>query len=164
MDRDSVPAHYYTGANTMYLFAQCKGGIVDRVCGHMTSYSSAFVDFVEYWQSAQLGLSAFIRSMREMSKAALVRRVYINNNRVQIGVLCPRIGSDYEVRLDTVQLFSVQDIFFQQCLVYHEMPFGDEYRLPCFPPLLTANSASTAEQLKAMDQLIDKFDLSMAHK
>ena len=40
VDRDSVPAHYYTGANTMCLFAQCKDGIVDRVYDPMTSYSS----------------------------------------------------------------------------------------------------------------------------
>ena len=62
-------------------------------------------DFVQYWQNAQLGLSAFVRSMREMSKVALVRRVYTSNNRVQIGVLCPRIGPDYEVRPDTVHWF-----------------------------------------------------------
>ena len=36
--------------------------------------------------------------MEEMGKAALVRRVYVNNSRVQIGVLSPRIKLHYEVQ------------------------------------------------------------------
>jgi len=96
--------------------------------------------------NAQIALSAVIQGMEETGKVALVRRVYRNDSRVRIGVLSPRIKLHYE------------------CLVYHELPFADDYRQFQFSAILTGRTPPSEDQLNAVDELIDQFDLMTAEK
>lgn len=51
---------------------------------------------------------------------------------------------------------------FLQCLVFHELPFADDWRQYEFPPIITPKSQPSHEQMEAIDQLIDKLDLTDA--
>lgn len=48
-----------------------------------------------------------------------------------------------------------------QCLVFHELPYGDEFRWPGLVPL---EPQPTAQQLDAVDRLIDRLDLSQLRR
>lgn len=97
-------------------------------------------------RSAQIALSALINAMAEAGKVAIVRHVYNNNTRLAIGVLAPRIKFKYE------------------CLVFHELPFAEDWRQYEFSPIITPKSKPSAEQVEAIDELIDKLDLSGAEE
>lgn len=97
-------------------------------------------------RSAQIALSALINAMAEAGKVAIARHVYNNNTRLAIGVLAPRIKFKYE------------------CLVFHELPFAEDWRQYEFSPIITPKSKPSAEQVEAIDELIDKLDLSGAEE
>lgn len=44
-------------------------------------------------------------------------------------------------------------------MVYNEVPFSDDYRQFEFPPIITSKNQPSDQQLKAIDELIDSFDL-----
>ena len=58
-------------------------------------YSSKFICI--FFQNSQKGLSAIIKGMLDLGREAVVRRVYRDNTRVQLGILSPRIKNNYEV-------------------------------------------------------------------
>lgn len=107
-------------------------------------------------------MSAFINAMAEVGKVALVRRIYRSGTRARLGVLAPKIKLNFEVCYQTLSsiLILIECLFScNQCLVYHELPFADDCRKFLLPPVVSTKHPPSDEQLKAIDDLIDSFDL-----
>lgn len=55
-------------------------------------------------------------------------------------------------------------VFCGQCLVFHELPFSDDWREFEFAPIITPKYQPTFEQLEIIDRLIDNLDLTKGEK
>ena len=89
-----------------------------------------------------VALSALTQAMVEEGTVALVRKVYRKGTNPRLGILVPE---DNEAG--------------QRVLVYIQTPYMDDLRHFQFAPLWNDKTRPSAEQLEAMDQLIDSMML-----
>ncbi|XP_022238989.1 X-ray repair cross-complementing protein 5-like [Limulus polyphemus] len=143
-EEDKVNMEYKTGDKGLKVLGFTKQDYVRQhwLLGDKTMYIVGKKD----QQSAQVALSAFIRALYETSMVAIVRYAYSARSSPRIGFLSPRIKPGYE------------------CLVFIQLPFMEDLRRFIFAPLdLNKKNIPTADQLKAVDELIDSMDLTTAN-
>ncbi|KAK7091978.1 hypothetical protein V1264_009592 [Littorina saxatilis] len=119
--------------------------------GHHMGDSCLSVSAEKGDEAAAVALSALIHALYETNCVAIVRRVYAARTSPRIGCLIPHIKADYE------------------CLYWIELPFAEDIRTYTFGSLPLKEGATTnkkytpsADQLKAVDELITSMDLSTA--
>uniref|UniRef100_A0A2Z5TTK7 ATP-dependent DNA helicase II subunit 2 n=1 Tax=Reticulitermes speratus TaxID=60591 RepID=A0A2Z5TTK7_9NEOP len=113
----NVPRHLFVGKGVLYIVAR-KGD-----------------------SSAEIALSSLIQALKEEGLVAIARRVYNRNSNPVLGVMFPRISSEYE------------------CLVLIDLPYSEDMREFVFPPIVSNTNKPTKEQLDSIDALIDNMDL-----
>ncbi|KJE95979.1 hypothetical protein CAOG_006357 [Capsaspora owczarzaki ATCC 30864] len=94
---------------------------------------------------ASKALSAFAQAMVLQKSVAIVRYVFRENANVRLGCLHPVISAEH---------------FY---LLYNSLPFAEDMREYPFTTLHQKRYMPSAEQLKVVDGLIDKLDLTMAY-
>ncbi|NXG06645.1 XRCC5 protein, partial [Sakesphorus luctuosus] len=93
-------------------------------------------------ENAAVAFSALVRALDELKAVAVVRYVYDRRSNPQIGVAFPYIKDAYE------------------CLIYVQLPYMEDLRQYIFSSLKhNKKCIPTAEQLSAVDSLIDSMNL-----
>ncbi|XP_071418954.1 X-ray repair cross-complementing protein 5 isoform X2 [Pithys albifrons albifrons] len=93
-------------------------------------------------ENAAVAFSALVRALDELKAVAVVRYVYDRRSNPQIGVAFPYIKDAYE------------------CLIYVQLPYMEDLRQYIFSSLKhNKKSIPTADQLSAVDSLIDSMNL-----
>ncbi|XP_023246677.1 X-ray repair cross-complementing protein 5-like [Copidosoma floridanum] len=85
---------------------------------------------------------SLVRAMVEKKYAAIVRKVYANNNLPKIGVFFPKIDDD--------------DIY---CLIHIELPFAEDVRYFDKVPITSIEDHVSTGKLEALDEFIDSMTI-----
>ncbi|NXU13123.1 XRCC5 protein, partial [Pardalotus punctatus] len=92
-------------------------------------------------ENAAVAFSALVRALDELKLVAIVRYAYDRRCNPQIGVAFPYIKDAYE------------------CLIYVQLPYMEDLRQYVFSSLNRKKCLPTADQLSAVDSLIDSMNL-----
>jgi len=139
-DADEEMCKVETGAKSMSLIGFVDSGEIEM--SDLTGNGSMAFIPSELDDNSQQALSALVQGMMELGVVGIVRRVYRKGSSPIVGVLAPE--TDTEGRI---------------YLAYSELPYADERRLLPFPSLDNPRHPLTAEQIEAVDQLIDEMPL-----
>ncbi|XP_076083778.1 X-ray repair cross-complementing protein 5-like [Mytilus galloprovincialis] len=147
MSADDKENMKYRAEKCFKILGFTKGDKIKR--HHYLGDGSSYVVPEKDDESAAIALSALINALYETNMVAIVRKVYSAASGPKLGCLVPHIKTEYE------------------CLIYVELPFREDIRQFTFGSLpitedtkVNVKNAPSADQLKAVDDLITDMDLS----